>query len=115
MQLKKGSIKSLEKYCAFKIKERGFEDESLHERLLLLVEEVGELVKACRKISGMNVDKNREIMTKTGEEIADVINLTFAVAIKLGLNTEREFVEKENIINKRVYSRSKHTVEAKKK
>lgn len=105
MEIKSGTIKHLQDFCASKIKERGFKDESLHERLLLLVEEVGELVKACRKISGMNVDKNKEILFNTGEEVVDVINLIFAVGIKLDLDIEKEFIEKNKVIDKRVYVR----------
>ena len=109
MELKKGTISHLQEHIADKIKERGFEEESLHERLVLLMEEVGELAKACRKVSGMNVDKNREIINNTGEEVADVINMVFAVAIKLGLDVEKEFLEKNIIADKRIYERSKKT------
>ena len=73
---------------------------------MLLTEELGELVKACRKISGMNVDQNRETLNKTGEEVADVINLVFAVGIKLGLDIEKEFIEKNKIVDQRFYKRS---------
>jgi NTP pyrophosphatase (non-canonical NTP hydrolase) len=105
-QLEPGLLRELQDYIASKIKERGFEDESLHERLLLLTEELGELVSACRKISGMNIDKNRKINKETGEEIVDVINMTFAVAIELGLDVEKEFLKKEQVIDKRNYGRS---------
>ncbi|OGZ67142.1 MAG: hypothetical protein A3D35_02885, partial [Candidatus Staskawiczbacteria bacterium RIFCSPHIGHO2_02_FULL_34_9] len=94
MELKSDTIKDLQEYVAYKIKERGFDDESLHERLLMLTEELGELVNACRKVSGMYVDENREIQNKVGEEVADVINMVFAVGIKLGLDIEKEFIEK---------------------
>ncbi len=106
MELQKGTIKHLQEYIESKIRERGFEDESLHERLLLLTEELGELVNACRRVSGMNVDQEREITNKTGEEVADVLNLIFAVGIKLGLDIEEEFIEKDKIISKRTYKRS---------
>lgn len=106
MELQEGTIKHLQEYIARKVQERGFEDESLHERLLLLTEELGELVHACRKISGMNVDQNREITDKVGEEVADVLNLIFAVGIKLGLDIEKEFIEKEKIVDQRVYKRA---------
>ena len=106
MELQEGTIKHLQEYIAQKVRERGFEDESLHERLLLLTEELGELVHACRKISGMNVDQNREITDKVGEEVADVLNLIFAAGIKLGLDIEKEFIEKEKIIDQRVYKRA---------
>jgi len=107
MELKSDTIKDLQEYVAYKIKERGFDDESLHERLLMLTEELGELVNACRKVSGMYVDENREIQNKVGEEVADVINMVFAVGIKLGLDIEKEFIEKESKINKRNYKRNK--------
>ncbi len=106
MELKSGTIKHLQEYVDAKLKERGFADETLHERLLLLTEELGELVNACRKISGMNVDKNRDITNEAGEEIADMINLVFAVGIELGLDIEKEFLEKNAKVDKRIYKRS---------
>ena len=105
MDLKPGTIQHLQDYVAQKIQGRGFADESLHERLLLLTEELGELVNACRKISGMNVDKNREIQNNVGEEIADMINLIFAVGIQLGLDIEKEFISKNKIVDQRIYGR----------
>ena len=114
MELKKETISNLQEYVAEKIKTRGFEDETLQERLLLLTEELGELVNACRKISGMNVDKDREIKNETGEEIVDVINLVFAVGIKLGLDIEKEFIAKEAIIDKRIYKRASKEVDLEK-
>ncbi len=101
-----GVIMTLQDYISQKIKERGFEDETLHERLLLLMEEVGELANACRKISGMNVDINRTIDNEVGEEVADVIAMVFAVGIKLGLDIEKEFIAKDKKTDKRVYKRS---------
>ena len=105
--IKKGTIKNLQEYIAYKIEKRGFKDETIHERLLLLVEEIGELVNACRKITGMNCDVNRKIEVNVGEEITDVINMVFAVGIKLGLDIENEFLKKEKIVDKRFYERSK--------
>jgi len=107
-QLPPGSIKALQEHIAHKINERGFTDESVHERLLLLVEEVGELVNAVRHTSGMNVDQDRQADNEVGEEITDVINLIFAVAIKLGVDVEQEFIKKNERIDKRTYKRSKN-------
>ena len=105
MDLKPGTIKHLQEYSVAKINERGFEDENLHERLLLLTEEIGELVKACRKLSGIKVDSKKEYLHSAGEELADVLNMTFAVGIELGLDIEKEFIEKNNDVDKRVYVR----------
>ena len=105
-QLNTGTIRHLQEYIAGKIKERGFKDETLQERLLLLTEELGELVNACRKITGMNVDQRREITNKVGEEVVDVLNMVFAVGIELGLDIEKEFFEKDEKIDKRIYKRN---------
>lgn len=105
--LKIGTIKNLQNYIAEKLEARGFQDETLHERLLLLVEEIGELVNACRKISGMNVDVKRKTKTDVGEEITDCINMIFAVGIELGLDIEKEFRKKEAVVDKRKYKRLK--------
>jgi NTP pyrophosphatase (non-canonical NTP hydrolase) len=107
-QLPKGTITHLQKYIADKIVERGFEDETVRERLVLLMEEVGELAKACRKVSGMNQDQVRENSYHVGEELTDVINMVFAVGIELGLNIEQEFLKKEAEVDKRLYARGKH-------
>ena len=106
-KLKKDTIKHLQEYVAYKIKKRGFENETLHERLLLIVEEIGELVKDCRHLSGMNVNQNSEHKVDVGEEVADVLNLLFAVAIKLNLNIEEEYRKKEKIVDGRFYKRLK--------
>ena len=53
----------------------------------------------------MNLDKDRVIENKTGEEVADVINMVFAVGIKLGLDIEKEFLAKEKEVDKRIYTR----------
>ena len=110
IQLKKGTVKHLQEYVAAKIKERGFTDETVHERMLLLMEEVGELAKACRKITGMNVDVKRKITLEVGEEVADVINLIFAVGIELGLDIEKEFINKEKVIDTRFYKRAQKNI-----
>lgn len=106
IEFKSGTVKDLQDFIDKKVKVWGFEDETLHERLLLLTEEVGELINACRKISGMNVDQNREITNGVGEELTDVINMAFAVGIKLGLDIEKEFLEKHAKVDKRFYKRT---------
>ena len=113
--LNSGAISQLQEYVAKKIKERGFEDETLHERLVLLMEEVGELAKACRKISGMNIDTSREIKYKVGEEIVDVLNMLFAVGIELDIDIEKEFFKKERKNDQRIYKRSQDKIKKDKK
>lgn len=106
MDLKPGTIQHLQEQIDHNIKKWGFEDESLPERLLLLVEEVGELVNDCRKISGMYNDQKRSLKSSAGENVVDVINMVFAVAIKLGVNVEEEFFKKVKKIKNREYKRT---------
>lgn len=107
MELKEGTLRHLQEYIAHKIRERGFEDETLHERMVLLTEEVGELARACRKVSGMNINTGKEIHNNAAEEVVDVINTALAVAIKLGLDVEQAFREKEKEVDARTYERAK--------
>jgi len=111
IKLKEGTIRHLQEYIEQKLKERKFDDETLHERLLLLTEEVGELINACRKLTGMNVDEAREITNQAGEELTDVINMIFSVGIKLGLDMEKEFRNKEERIDKRRYKRTSREID----
>lgn len=101
MKLKTGTIKQLQEYISYKDGKRGFGDETVAQRLLLLTEEVGELVKACRKKIGIGVGKysnERHI----GEELADVIYMIFSTGDRLGLDIEKEFLKKDEDIDKRM-------------
>jgi NTP pyrophosphatase (non-canonical NTP hydrolase) len=110
INLKPGTIKNLQEYVTKKIEERGFADETLHERLVLLTEEVGELAKACRKISGMNVDSDKDIKYTVGEEITDVINMAIAVGVELNIDIEKEFLKKEAKNDQRIFKRSQEKI-----
>lgn len=96
------SLKKLQAYVWQMNVERGFVGEDAHKKLTMLVEEVGELAKAIRKLSGMKftdttVTKNLE------EELADVqivllglasileVDLFEAVAAKEAKNRTRSW------------------------
>ncbi len=106
MEFKKGTIKHLQEYVKSKAEERGFADETVEEKLILLVEEVGELMKAYRKIGGIK-SKLDEKDVQIGHEIADVINMVFGVGIVLGIDIEKEYLDKNKIVDQRVYKSSK--------
>ena len=103
--LKENTIRNLQNYVSEKIKERGFDDETLQERLLLLSEEVGELLKACRK-TGIGHVKDTEKDYDIGSELVDVLTMLFAVAGELKIDVEKSFLKKEKEIYKRNYSRT---------
>ena len=49
------SLKELQAYIGAVIKQRGFDNESPRDIVLLMVEEVGELAKALRKFIGLKI------------------------------------------------------------
>lgn len=106
IEFPKGIMTKLQTYMTEKIAERGLSDETLQERMILLTEEIGELAKVVRYSTGMNVNKDKKEMSKAGEEITDVLNMTFAVAIALGLNVEEEYRKKEIKNDQRTYKKA---------
>lgn len=106
MELKKGTIKHLQKYFNQKCREWNFADETSQEKLLLLAEEVGELIHACRKAGGMMLDTKRKVTANMGEEMADVTMIAFDLSTRLGINLENEITKKIKVIDKRKYKRA---------
>lgn len=96
----------MQRYMAQKCQQWHFEDETLHEKLLLLSEEVGELIHACRKISGMNLDTKRKVTAEVGEEMADVMMMALDLSTKLGVDLEKEILKKIKVVNRRRYKRA---------
>jgi NTP pyrophosphatase (non-canonical NTP hydrolase) len=67
------SLEELRTYIDAVIKQRGFDNESPRDVVLLMVEEVGELAKAIRKFVGLKIDQRKaDSYTSVEEEIADV-------------------------------------------
>ncbi|HBR71081.1 TPA: pyrophosphohydrolase [Candidatus Dependentiae bacterium] len=83
---------------------RGFDDERLIDKCLLLGEEIGELFKAVRKHQGIKIDNNSKIGT-IKEELADTFLYLLAIANRCNINLEDAFREKEEINKKRIWER----------
>ncbi len=90
-------------YLKQAVLERGFQDETHQEVFTLLVEEVGELAKAIRKLNGQKVDKNSK-NHDVAEEAADVLFMLVDLCNRLGINLEQAFQEKEAKNNQRTWS-----------
>ena len=101
-KLKNSSVSELQEYVQEMYRVRGFNNSTI-ENALMLGEEVGELFKALREHSKMQIDSS----SKTGSlraELADVIMLTLAVANDLNINLEEAIIEKEKINMQRKWS-----------
>ena len=78
---------------------RGFESQTVKDKLLLLAEEVGELAKAVRKnSSGASVDPEKiQNYDSVESEIADVLIVLISVANILNIDVFKSLKAKEQI------------------
>jgi NTP pyrophosphatase (non-canonical NTP hydrolase) len=102
------SIKEVTKYVYDMINERGFQDETAEEVLLLLTEELGELAKAIRK-SGKNiaVDVTDDRDADVAGEIADIFNYLLAMCRIKNIDFIEAFKNKERKNVNRIWKKSK--------
>ena len=83
--------------------ERGFSDETVQEKIMLLMEEIGELCKAIRK-NATNVKSAQDSkIHRIQDEFADVMLYIMALANKLDIDLTRAIIEKEKENSKRTW------------
>ncbi len=75
-------------------KERGFSEQTIIDKCLLLGEEVGELFKATRKFEGLAIDLNSDF-SEIGDELTDIFIYICAIANRNGIDLEEAFRKKE--------------------
>lgn len=88
------SLQQIQEYIWEKNKERGFSNELPERKLLMLMEESGELAKAIRKTIGMGFSKNT-VTTDVREELADVQIILLGLASTLDIDMLEAVREKE--------------------
>jgi len=87
-------LKNFQKYVSELENERGFAQQNIIDKCLLLGEEVGELFKAVRKSEGLAVDSNSNF-TEIGDELTDIFIYLCAIANRKGIDLETAFLKKE--------------------
>ncbi|MFW0862273.1 MAG: MazG nucleotide pyrophosphohydrolase domain-containing protein [Candidatus Komeilibacteria bacterium] len=97
---KDATMKDYQEYVKEMEVERGFSEQNVLDKCLILGEEVGELFKAVRKDEKIKVDHNSKFGS-VDEEIADIIIMLCAVANRYGIDMEEAFRNKEEINGKR--------------
>lgn len=80
--------------------ERGFDLEDASKKMLMLTEEVGEVAKAVRKISGLKFDESTS-QSDLAEEIADVFIVLLGLAGATGIDVADSVKDKEQKNSKR--------------
>lgn len=102
-ELKKNpTMRDFQNYVTELEEERGFTEQTVLQRSLLLGEEVGELFKAIRKSEQMGLDR-KSIVGSVDEELADVLIFVCSIANRFGIDLETAFRDKEEINKKRVW------------
>lgn len=82
--------------------ERGFDNETLQDEFMLLVEEVGELAKAMRPLHGVKTASDSAKL-ELEHEAADVFWLLSCICNTLGIDLDTAIRSKEEKNNKRVW------------
>lgn len=96
------TMQDFQKYVTELEEERGFTEQTVLQRSLLLGEEVGELFKAIRKSEQMGMDR-KSIVGSVDEELADVLIFVCSIANRFNIDLEKAFRDKEEINKKRVW------------
>lgn len=97
----KPTMQDFQQYVRTMCRERGFDDNTHEEKLLLFVEEVGEMAKAMRKRSRLLLDPTKDNRDDLEGELADVLIYLLDIANGYGIDLEKAFREKEAINDKR--------------
>lgn len=94
---RKNTIDEVQEYIKKVITLRGFANQRVQDKMLLLLEETGELAKAIRKtLPEASIDYNKiEDYTGIEEEIADVFIVLVSICNKLNINLYEAFINKE--------------------
>ena len=88
------SLQKLQKYIWEMNKQRGFNTTDPSKKLVMLLEEAGELAKATRKIAGLKFADNTQ-KTNVREELADVQIVLLGLASILGVDMFEAVKDKE--------------------
>ena len=96
------SLKLLQSYVKSKVTKRGFDTETTRDKLLLMVEEFGELASALRKHVGLKVDKNKVVLNDDVKfELADILFYLLDLSETCDIDLLEAFIEKERLNSKR--------------
>jgi NTP pyrophosphatase (non-canonical NTP hydrolase) len=100
------SIRQLQEYFKVVLEIRGFGKQTAKDKILLLMEEVGELAKALRKEDySCTIDRTRIDKYETIEsEIADVGIVLISLCNVLNLNLVDTIIEKEKKNTERIWN-----------
>lgn len=99
---KTDSLKKLQEYIWSMNFERGFDTKDAGKKLVMLMEEVGELAKAVREVSGIKFASTTK-RTELAEELADVQIVLLGLAGLIGIDMFDAVMMKESKNRRRIW------------
>lgn len=96
------TLGDLQEYVRAMVIERGFSDETIAQRFMLLLEEAGEFAKAARKAEGIKFAANTE-RKEVSDEAADVFIILLGLCNMLDIDLESAFRTKEDKNSRRTW------------
>lgn len=95
------TVADMQKFVAARCKERGWDERTDIERLMFLTEEMGEVAKEVRRISGKYGYKHPGTTEHLGEELVDVLNFVLDIANSNNIDLEQAFRAKWHAVSTR--------------
>jgi NTP pyrophosphatase (non-canonical NTP hydrolase) len=97
------SLADYQKLIKDLVNQRGFSDETIAQKFMLLLEEAGEFAKAARRRSGIKIDQ-QSIKFELDLEAADVFWMLLDLCNSLDIDLAEAFAEKERKNRSRSWS-----------
>lgn len=96
------TLAELQDYVRFSVRQRGFENETIKDVLILFIEEIGELARAIRNLSGLKVSrKHLDSHRALRQELADCLMYLLDIANLANMDLEDALREKQRVNSRR--------------
>ena len=89
------ALAAYQQYVRQVMSERGFDDESVSQKFMLLLEEAGEFAKAARDQASLAQAQDADA-DDLGDAAADVFAILLDICNQLGLDLEKAFINREH-------------------
>jgi len=95
IEIQDARLGSYQQYVQKTIKERGFGDETVSQKFMLLLEEAGQFAQTARREANLKARADRMPSDSLADEAADVLTVLLDICNQLGIDLETAFVQKE--------------------
>jgi NTP pyrophosphatase (non-canonical NTP hydrolase) len=89
------ALAAYQQYVSQVMSERGFDDETVSQKFMLLLEEAGEFAKAAREKASL-AQSSDATTDDLGDAAADVFAILLDVCNHIGLDLEKAFINREH-------------------